>query len=110
MQTVVAHDGLLSLGLKLLGLKPIDVDNMHVTTISAFASTQLATSCLVAQGPVCIVEFPDLAQRLASRLMKRFWQTFDHVAGLMVRRTTLLKASAPSTIKPADLRDQARAR
>jgi hypothetical protein len=52
----------------------------------------------VAQGPVCIVEFPDLAQRLAYRLMKRFWQTFDHVAGLMVRRTTLLKASAPSTM------------
>jgi hypothetical protein len=30
--------------------------------------------------------------------MKRFWQTFDHVAGLMVRRTTLLKTSAPSTM------------
>src|SRR4051812_39602188 len=53
---------------------------------------------LGAQGPVCIVEFPDLAQRLAYRLMKRFWQTFDHVAGLVVRRTTLLKASAPSTM------------
>jgi hypothetical protein len=51
-----------------------------------------------AQGRGCIVEFPDLARRLAYRLMKRFWQTFDHVAGLMVRRTTLLKTSAPSTM------------
>lgn len=35
------------------------------------------------QGLVCIVEFPGLAPRLAYRPMKRFWQTFDHVAGLL---------------------------
>ena len=77
----------------------------------------------MAQGPGCSVEFPDLAQRLAYRLTKPFWQTFDHVAGLM--DLALLDwrpgaegaaddfaqgLSAVDDEQPPDLRDRARAR
>jgi hypothetical protein len=53
---------------------------------------------LGAQGPVCIVEFPDLAQRPCVPPHEAVLANIRSRCGPYVRRTTLLKTSAPSTM------------